>query len=199
MNTNYTASAELKIRRASLTDLEGIRAFGREFCRHGEAQNESDRALHAYVDGVFARMWSEEYLRFVLQHESCSVVVAESGAEIAGMALAMPKAGDPSAAALSRLCLLAPYRDGPVLQHLLAVCEQCLPRAVHRVESCVPQVDAAQLLFYESQGFHRRGVVELGQPPHASFFVELSKALRRERLGHRDAMSVRVLRQHGWN
>ena len=199
MNPNCTAFAELKIRRASLKDLDNIRAFGREFYRHGEAQSESDRALHEYVDGVFARMWSEDYLRFVLQHESCSAVVAQCGAEIAGMALALPMAGDSMAAALSRLCLLAPYRDGPVLQHLLAVCEQCLPQAVQRVESCVPQVDAAQLLFYESQGFQRRGVVEIGRRPHASCFVELSKPLRRARLGHRDATTVRVLREHGWN
>lgn len=199
MNPNYTASAELKIRRASLQDLDGIRAFGHEFYRHGVAQRESDKALHEYVDGVVARMWSEEYLRFVLQHESCSVVAAECGAEIAGMALAMPKAGDRKVAALSRLCLLAPYREGPVLQHLLAVCEQYLPRGVQRVESCVPQVDAAQLLFYESHGFQRRGVVELGERPHASLFVELSKPLRRERPAHEGATCVRVLREYGWN
>lgn len=199
MNPKPIASAELKIRRASLGDLDGIRAFGREFCRHSEAQNESERAVHAYVDGVFARMWSEEYLRFIIQDKSCSLVVVESNCVVAGLALATPKVRDRDAATLSRLCLLPAYRERPVIQHLLSVCEECLPPSVKRVESCVRQSDSDQLFFYESQGFRRRGVVQIGQRPHVSLFVELSKLLRRDHLGPPAATSVRVLREHGWN
>ena len=167
-----TRSGLIIIRHARAEDVISIRAVGYELSLLSGASRE---ASQDYLDCVFDRLWDVDYLSRIILDGGASVVVAESGSRVVGLAVAIPKPFNPSTAGLSRLCTRPAFRCASVRKRLLWACEDGLPQFVREVETLVPQDASEQIRFFKNAGYVSQGTVEMGNRAVSNTFVTMSK------------------------
>ena len=163
------------VRAARPGDEEAIRDFGRRVLF---SEIPSSEAAASYLNRIVDRYWSLDFLRAIVVHERCSVVVAEVNGNLVGLATALPEPKTPGMAVLSRLMVLPAYVSIELGDALLRACEGGLAEDVRALRTGVPSGDEAGLSFHERRGFVRRGAVTLGKGSLARPFIELVKPLR---------------------